>query len=451
MNGYVGEKKDKYYMIFYFNDSAGNRKQKWVATGLPVKGNKTRAQKMLDEYLANEEFIKKIENEADAPYRINTDVNIDRKTTFMDYLDKWVEIRKSYVAPATYRSYKLIISLMRRQYFDKKNILLTDLKPLHIESYYQSMRGRGNSANTVLHHHVVIRKALDYAVKTDLISTNPADKIERPKIGKYIGNFSNRDEIEKIFEAYKGQPHEIAVYLAAYYGLRRSEVLGLRWQSVDFKNKKIVINHKVEQIYGKFKNGDEILRTSDILKNTASYRTLPLFPKIEEMLLKVKAQTAKDKERLGDLYTDKNSDYVCVDYCGQIIKPNTVTTVFTRTLAQNGLKKIRFHDLRHSCASLMLAEGVPMKQIQEWLGHSTFNTTADIYSHLEYNSKLASAEKIGKALNFGDSEESESEDDDPIQKFMRENGLTNSDELFAFIDKHTKTGAGRQRKSEAEM
>jgi integrase len=339
-----------------------------------------------------------------------------------------VEIRKGYVAPASYRGYKLIVNLMRL-YFDKKNILLTDLKPLHIESYYQHMRGRGNSSNTILHHHVIIRKALDYAVKTDLISTNPADKIERPKIGKYIGNFCNRDEIQKIFEVYKGHPHEICVYLAAYYGLRRSEVLGLRWQSIDFKDKKIVINHKVEQIYGKYKDGGDNIRTSDILKNSSSYRTLPLFPKIEELLSAVKAKMANDKEWLAGLYCEKNTDYVCLDYCGQIIKPNTLTQVFRRVLVENGLKKIRFHDLRHSCASLMLAEGVPMKQIQEWLGHSTFNTTADTYSHLEYNSKLASADKIGKALNFDKSDEAADDDAYPVQQIMTELVIKDTTEL----------------------
>jgi len=376
MNGYLGEKKDKYYMIFFFNDSAGKRKLKWVATGLPTKGNKTRAQKMLDDHLANDEFIKKIANQADEPYRENTDVNIDSKTTFMEYMDKWLEIRKSYIAPVTYRGYKIVANLMRL-YFDKKNILLTDLKPLHIESYYQSMYSRGNSANTVLHHHVQIRKALDYAVKIDLISTNPADKIERPKIANYIANFYNRDEIGKLLEAYKGNSHEIAIYLAAYYGLRRSEVLGLRWQSVDFKNKKITINHKVEELFGKDKYGGEIIHKSDILKNTSSYRTMPLFPVIADMLLKTKERITKDRERLGDLYSDKNLDYICLDYCGRIIKPSTLTQSFPETLVKNGLKKIRFHDLRHSCASLMLAEGVPMKDIQAWLGHATFKTTVD--------------------------------------------------------------------------
>ena len=451
MNGYLGEKKDKYYMIFSFNDISGKRNLKWVATGFSVKGNKTRAQKMLDDYLANAEFVKKIENQANEVYREKTDVNIDGKTTFMDYLDKWLDIRKTYLAPVTFRGYKIIVNLMR-QYFDKKNILLTDIRPLHIESYYQYMRGRGNSANTVLHHHNLLRKALDYAMKTDLIQTNPADKIERPKIANYMATFANRDEIGKILEAYKGHGHEIAIYLAAYYGLRRSEVLGLRWQSIDFKNDKITINHKVEEMFGKDKIGNEIIHKSDILKNTSSYRTMPLFPKIKEMLLKVQERIAKDRERLGDLYSEKHLDYVCLDYCGQIIKPSTLSQSFPYILSKNGLKKIRFHDLRHSCASLMLAEGVPMKQIQDWLGHSTFKTTADVYSHLDYNSKISSADKIGRALNFGGSEESEPDDgDDPIQKFMQEHGLKNGAELLAYIAKHTQSDTGRQRKGAAEM
>lgn len=450
MNGYLGEKKDKYYMIFSFHDSSGKRKMKWVATGFSVKGNKTRAQKMLADHLANKEFINKIENEADSVYRTNTDVHIDNKTSFTDYLDQWVEIRKSYISPSTYRTYKNLIAQMRR-YFDKKNLSFTDIKPLDIESYYQYMRGRGNSSNTVLHHHVIIRKAFDYAVKTDLITTNPADKIERPKIGKYIGSFANRDEIAKIFEAYKDHPHEIGIYLACYYGLRRSEVLGLRWQSIDFKNKTIVINHKVEDLYGKHRIGNENIFKSDILKNTSSYRTLPLFAKIEELLLKVKARISDNRQRLGDLYSENNLDYVCVDYCGQIIKPSTITQVFRHTLDKHGLRRIRFHDLRHSCASLMLAEGVPMKQIQEWLGHATFNTTADTYSHLDYNSKLASAEKISNALNFNNSDESKPETDDSVEKFMQEHGLKNMNELLNFISHHTENESTSQKKKDYEM
>lgn len=179
-----------------------------------------------------------------------------------------------------------------------------------------------------------------------------------------------------------------------------------------------------------------------------------MFPKIEELLLKAKAQISSDRERLGDLYCNKNLDYVCLDNCGQIIKPNALTQVFPQVLADNGLKKIRFHDLRHSCASLMLAEGVPMKQIQEWLGHSTFSTTADTYSHLDYNSKIASADKIGKALDFDSDKKmgnKDCADDDLIQEFMRDHGLRNNAELLEYIENRVQRETNKEKKSDSEM
>ena len=102
----------------------------------------------------------------------------------------------------------------------------------------------------------------------------------------------------------------------------------------------------------------------------------------------------------GKDYNHKYDEYVCTDYLGNIISPEYVSQHFKDKLVSAGLKRIRFHDLRHSCASLLLANGVPLKAIQEWLGHSTFTVTADFYSHLEFNSKLESAEKIASVLDF---------------------------------------------------
>ena len=93
--------------------------------------------------------------------------------------------------------------------------------------------------------------------------------------------------------------------------------------------------------------------------------------------------------------------YVFVDAMGNLIQPDSVTTGFPQLLKENGLRRIRFHDLRHSCASLLLKKGVPMKQIQEWLGHSDFSTTANIYSHLDYSSKVSSAEAMLNGLGMG--------------------------------------------------
>lgn len=196
-----------------------------------------------------------------------------------------------------------------------------------------------------------------------------------------------------MLEVIKDDPLELVINTTAYYGLRRSEVLGLKWSAIDFENKMIKINHKVVEIDGK-------LLGKNKMKNKTSNRTLPLIPQIEKLLLMEKQKQAHNKNLCDKSYCGKYFDYVCVDPLGELLKPNYLTQHFRILQDNNKLKRIRFHDLRHSCASLMLANGVPMKQIQEWLGHSTFQTTADIYAHLDYSSKISSAQAISTALNF---------------------------------------------------
>ena len=115
-------------------------------------------------------------------------------------------------------------------------------------------------------------------------------------------------------------------------------------------------------------------------------------------MLKEKAKQDKMQKIMRRGYCKKYTDYICVDAIGEIIKPDYVTNHFKILLRDNGLKQIRFHDLRHSCASLLLANGVPMKMIQDWLGHSDMGTTANIYSHIDSESKKVSAIAIGSAL-----------------------------------------------------
>lgn len=204
-----------------------------------------------------------------------------------------------------------------------------------------------------------------------------------------------RKKAVEILECLDGDPMKIAVILTAYYGLRRSEVLGLKWDAIDPVEDKIYIRHKI--IENKL-NGNEI-EGLDVMKTKSSYRSLPLMPFIKKALEEERARQEEMQRVLRKSYNRKYLDYVCVDAMGDILKPQYVTEHFKVILERNGLKKIRFHDLRHSCASLMLANDISMKEIQEWLGHSNISTTANIYAHVDSESKRESARIIDKVLS----------------------------------------------------
>ena len=381
--GHLQEKNDFYYIVLSYKDAAGKRKTKWEATGLSVKRNKKKAEALLLERRRN--FMVPT-----APAEIRLDDDI----LFSDFMLKWLEVTKSTIQITTYASYQGMVERVIVPYFRKRNIKLVDLKATDLQDFYTKQLERVK-ANSVIHYHANIHKALKYAVKIDLIPTNPADKVERPKKNAFKGSYYSADEIHALTEIAEGTKLEIPVLLASFYGLRRSEVLGLKWSSIDFERKSITINHKVtEQLV----NGKYVPVVSDVMKNKTSCRTLPLIPAVEEELLKQKEKQQLYRKLFKKSYSIEYLDFVCTDQEGKLIRPNFVTEHFDWLLTKYGLKHIRFHDLRHSCASLMVMNGVSMKQVQEWLGHSTFSTTADIYAHLDYKSKQGSAGVIANLL-----------------------------------------------------
>lgn len=226
------------------------------------------------------------------------------------------------------------------------------------------------------------------------------DKVERPKPEKYLAGYYTAEEMERLFEAARGHRLELVIQFAAFYGLRRGEVLGLRWEAIDFAAGTLTIRHIVTSAN---LDGRHILVEADRAKTKSSLRTLPLVAAFAERLRELKARQAYSRQLCGNCYNTQYDGYVFVDEMGNLFLPNSVTDGFAKLLADHGLRKIRFHDLHHSCASLLLKQGVPMKQIQEWLGHSDISTTANIYAHLDSQSKVLSAATMEQALPLPES------------------------------------------------
>lgn len=342
VTGHLREKNGYYHIVLNYVDGHGKRRTPSKSTGLPVKGNKKRAEKMLMDARAAQEA----ELEAKATEQ-NAESTSASLIPFTEFLLDWLEMTKKNVEETTYGAYAMGIKNKIIPYFEEHHpgLALCEVTPKHIQDYYTyELTVRGVSANTVIHRHANIRKALQYAFKLGLIDSNPADRIERPKKEKFVGSVYEEDELNRLFEIVKGDPIELGVILGAFYGLRRSEAVGLKWDAIDFKKKTITIRHTVTQatIDGKSK-----IIQKDRTKTKSSYRSLPLVPPFEELLHRLKAQQELNQKLCGRSYCKKYTGYIYVNEIGELVKPGYITQHFPLVLQKNGLRKIRFHDLRH--------------------------------------------------------------------------------------------------------
>ncbi len=309
---------------------------------------------------------------------------------FADLMEQWLTAIRKEVKLTTFGGYQTNVQGAIIPYFLAKGIKLNELTANDINDFYDKQLERVK-ASSVHKYHANISKALKYAVENNLIPHSVMDRVKRPKAERFVGKFLKQSEVVELFETVKDHKLELGVILGAFYGLRRAEIVGLRWESIDFEANTITIEHTVTTATV---DGKAILIADDTTKTKASFRTLPLVPAFREKLLAVHAEQAYYRKLCGNAYNKAEGHYVYTDQLGNRVKPDYLTDAFPRFMVCNGFRRIRFHDLRHSCASLLLANGVPLKQIQEWLGHSDFAITANTYAHLEFNSKRSSAKAM---------------------------------------------------------
>lgn len=360
-------KKGKYWYVVVDlgKDENGKRNQKWHNT---KQEDKKEAQKVQREILTSLDKGMYVE---------------PAKKSFSEFILEWLEDDiKVNREGTTYESYKQTINKHIVPYF--RNIQLQSLQPIQLQKFYKYLLDKGLSANTVKHHHANIHKCLKYALRLGLVNRNAAEAVELPKVEKYQAKYYNGKEIDKLLKAVKGSYVEVPVTITIAMGLRRGETLGLKWENVNLETGELfVLNNRVR------KGKEKILKKT---KTEKSRRMLSMPNYLIGYLKQLQLKQKQNKEWFfGDTYNDEG--YVCCLKDGNPLGITYVSRMFKQVLENNELPAIRFHDLRHSNASYLLKQGVSMKELQEWLGHSSMSTTADIYAHVDAEMKRNIAKK----------------------------------------------------------
>lgn len=381
MTGSLQVKNDKYYAVINYYEN-GKRKQKWICSNLTVKGNKTRAEKFLREQITIYENKSGI---------INSDI------LFSDYVKIWLEQIKKTVDEITYQGYEQLANAHIIPYFSSKKIRLQDIDRGNLQAYIdeKSKSGRldnkgGLSAKSLKLHRNIINQTLKEALKSGLININPCQWVKLPQLQRREPTYYTAEQVENLLNSIADDKvFYLLVKITATYGLRRSEVLGLKWNSINFERDTLQICHTVVKV------NETVCK--DKTKNASSFRSFPLVPEIKQLLIDEKKRQAQNRKEFGKAYT--NSQYVFVWDDGKPYTPDYVSHHFKLLLKNNDLQHIRFHDLRHSCASILLSRGYGLKDVQEWLGHADIKMTANIYGHLDFERKINIANAMANAFS----------------------------------------------------
>ena len=371
MRGHITKRsKDTYSIkISLGKDLAtGKYRSQWFT----VKGSKKDAEKRLSEIL----------------HQLDTGTYIKpEKTTVAHYLQRWLsDYAKPNLSPRTVEGYEHI--LQRYVLPDLGNIALAQLKPEHLQQYYSLKLNNGLSGQTVRHHHTVLHKALQTAIEWGLITRNVADAVSAPRAESKEMQVWNEDEIGQFLEVARNTQYYALFYTALFTGMRRSELLALRWQDIDFLLSQIYINRSLHALKG----GKVIFKAP---KSAKGRRTVAMPPSLYLVLDEYRKAREAESLLLDQPISDTDLIFGTL---GDPLLPNTVTHAWIRLVRRTGLKVIRFHDARHTHASLMLKQGIHPKVVQERLGHSSISITLDTYSHIAPGLQEAAAKRFDEVL-----------------------------------------------------
>ena len=378
MNASLQKKGNIYYTVVSLMDENGQYKTKWVTTKC-VK--KTEANAVMRDILK----------------RMEQGQHVGKcQYSFLEFVWYWLtEIIRPQIEATSYEGYLKNYNNHIKPFFAPLNLSLTDVQLFHLQKFINDkhkngrMNGKGGLAGKSIKKFMAnISKALDYAVKTGYIQQNPARYVEFPKDKAFTGSFYTVPEIEKLLKLCKGKPLETPILLATLYGLRRGEIMGLRWKDIDFDEDTVSIRNTRVRV-------DKEIEKAP--KSSSSLRTFPLMPLVKTHLEAVKAEQDKNKILFGNMYSE--CEYICRWPDGKEMDLSYLNPALTRLLKENGMRHFRLHDLRHSTASYLNKLGFSPKEIQVWLGHSDIKTTLNIYTHIDVGMKQNMATKIDEVFS----------------------------------------------------
>lgn len=362
---YLREKKGYYYAVLVYKNISGVRREKWIATKLTVRGNKTKAKSVCEQllfdfeipdediYLQNVRATNK-SNIMDNKMKVEMispdileNATLDDLTqeqignlSYAVYLEKYLPYTrkgKKRIEDVTYASYYSMAKSPIIPYLKKLNVKLKDLTAKHIQDFYdqQLERVKGTIA---IRYHGIIRLSLCYARKMRYIKENPIEEVDKTEKGQYVGNFYTAEELKEAIHLARDTYLEVPVIMGGFYGLRRSECVGLRWSAFDFENNIFYINHTVNTCKV---DGERKVIAKDRAKTKSSLRALPLDEGVKKRLLEIKEKQEEKQRKFKRSYSKEWLGYVLVDELGGLILPDYITGTWASFVEKHGLRKTR--------------------------------------------------------------------------------------------------------------
>ena len=443
LNASIQTKKGRYYAVISYTSEKGKSSSKWRALFLDaIPGNKKLAKSRIsdainrfkDELIAQakkeyrdnvlaispEELQSEYENEDSLLFGTTKERMAKyQNMTFLEFIKESIKEFSNHIEATTLDSWNSVfngrmsdyfraipkeerVTMMNpdidRPIFYKHDPKLVEISQFDIEDYFQWLYDCGLKGSSIDKHYTIFNLTFARAVRKKIIDkiNNPMTDVEKPKIEPYIPEYYKPSELKQLFDIIRDNVIEVPILFAGIYGLRRSEVIGIKWDAIDFESGTFVIKHTVTKAKGKGEN--QILQCKDLTKSKYGYRTYPLTPELLDALKRKKFSIEVNKRFVfKNKYIQQTKDYVCVKENGELIKPNHLSRRFKELCAENGLKEIRLHDLRHSVGSLLAAKNVNLRQIQDFLGHGSIKST-ERYSHLQYESKENSIKVLENSI-----------------------------------------------------